>query len=316
MKIVLATDGSPSAAFAGHMLTRLPLPPSSELTILTVVDKLDVPPAPEEVVSDGERHAHQTWQQTRHRDAEQLLAREQARFAETGWTVHTDVCEGHAAHEIVQRATELAADLVVIGSRGLGGIRRFLLGSVSQQVMTYAPCSVLIAREPHGDDGNTADAAGLQSGQPGQSDAGEALWRMLVAYDGSPTAEAAIETLAALPLGERTEVLIATVLTLITAYRVDIVQIMSASWQEKKRASQTRLDHAAQILRRATPHVSTALRQGEDPGQEILEATQAFGATLIVMGHRGRSGVERFLIGSVANRVVHHAPCSVWVVRK
>jgi nucleotide-binding universal stress UspA family protein len=290
MKILLATDGSPSATFAGNLLACMPLPPGSELTLLTVVDKLDMLPALEEMVSDGERQARQQWQQTRHREAEQLLAREQARFTEMGWTVRTDIREGHAAHQIVQMATELKADLVVVGSRGLGGLRRLVLGSVSQQVMTYAPCSVLIAKGQHDNDGNTADPAI----QPFDRDA--VPWRLLVAYDGSPTAEAAIETLAALPLGDRTELLITTVFPLITAYRADLIHIMNASWQEKRRASQARLDHITQGLRQATPHVTTTLRQGEDPGQEILAAARAFGATLIVMGHQGRSGIDRFLI--------------------
>jgi hypothetical protein len=84
MKILLATDGSSNATFAGDILTRLPLPPHSALTILTVVDTLQMLPAFEEAVTDGERHVYQQWQQMLHRDAEHLLAREQARFTETG----------------------------------------------------------------------------------------------------------------------------------------------------------------------------------------------------------------------------------------
>ena len=63
----------PSAAFAGHILTDMLLPPSGELTILTVVDKLDMLPTLEEMASDGERNARQQWQRTRHREAEHLL---------------------------------------------------------------------------------------------------------------------------------------------------------------------------------------------------------------------------------------------------
>jgi nucleotide-binding universal stress UspA family protein len=310
MKILLATDGSPNAAAAGDILTRLPLPPQSALTILTVIDTWQTLPAFEEMVTDSERHAYQQWQQVLRHEAEQLLAREQARFTETGWTVHTDLREGHAAHQIVQAATELKTDLVVVGSRGLSGVKRFILGSVSQQVITHAPCSVLVAREPQDNDFETTGSATAQHG------GGEAPWRLIVADDGSPMAQKAIEMLALLPLEARTEILLLTVLTLITAYRMDILQTMSASWQEKKQAAQARLDRSAQMLRRATPHVTVQLREGEDPSQEIVDAAQAFGATLIVMGHRGRSSIERFLLGSVANRVVQHAPCSVWVVRE
>ena len=224
--------------------------------------------------------------------------------------MHTDLREGHVAHQVVQAATELKADLVVVGSRGLSGVKRFFLGSVSQQVMTYAPCSVLVAREPQDTSAETIETATAPYGE------GDVPWRLLVADDGSPMVQQAIETLALLPLEARTEILVLTVLTLITSYRMDILQTMSASWQEQKQAAQACLERSAQVLRRATPHVTVQLREGEDPGQEIVEAAQAFGATLIVMGHRGRSRIERFLMGSVANRVVQHAPCSVWVVRK
>ena len=56
------------------------------------------------------------------------------------------VQEGNAAQEILRAAKEIGTDLVVIGARGLSGIREFLLGSVSARVLRYAPCSVLIAR--------------------------------------------------------------------------------------------------------------------------------------------------------------------------
>jgi nucleotide-binding universal stress UspA family protein len=307
MKILLATDGSPNAVFAADILTRLPLPPPSALTILTVIDTPRMLPTFEEMVTDSERQAHLQWQQVLHRDAEHLLTHQQARFIDMGWTVHTDVRVGHAAHQIVQAANELKTDLVVLGSRGLSTVKRFLLGSVSQQVITYAPCSVLVAREPQDNHVATAGTA--------QHSGADGPWRLLVADDGSPMAQQAIDTVALLPLDARTEILVTTILTLITSYRMDILQTMSASWQEKKQAAQARLEHSAQVLRRATAHVTVQVREGEDPSQEIVEAAQAFGARLIVMGHRGRSGIERFFIGSVANRVVQHAPCSVWVVR-
>ena len=52
-----------------------------------------------------------------------------------------------------------------------------------------------------------------------------------------------------------------------------------------------------------------------DPGSAILDAAKAFRADLIVVGSHGRSGLGRFLLGSVSDRVVRHAPCSVQVVR-
>ena len=288
MQILLAIDGSPFSEAAGELLRRIPMPSTPELTLLTVVDSLD----------DEEHDARQELQQSLRDSAQQLLTQEAERFTAAGWTPHTMLREGHAAHEIVETAGEISADLIAVGSRGLGGVKRFLLGSVSQKVMAYAPCSVLIAR------------------QPPDHDTEEAALRLLLAYDGSPTSQAVVESISALPLHAHTHILITTVMELMTYYRMDVIQTTNPGWQAKKQAAQTALEQVAQVLRQATPNVSVQLREGDDTSQEILDAAKAFNADLIVMGHQGKSGLERFLLGSVANRVVHHANCSVWITRQ
>jgi nucleotide-binding universal stress UspA family protein len=57
----------------------------------------------------------------------------------------------------------------------------------------------------------------------------------------------------------------------------------------------------------------TILREG-DPAEALLDAAEEEGADLIVVGNRGMRGAKRFLLGSVPNRVAHHAPCSVLIV--
>jgi nucleotide-binding universal stress UspA family protein len=61
--------------------------------------------------------------------------------------------------------------------------------------------------------------------------------------------------------------------------------------------------------------VTTQLREGADASEELMTVAREVRADLIVMGHCGSGGVERFLLGNVANQVAHHAPCAVWVVR-
>jgi nucleotide-binding universal stress UspA family protein len=56
------------------------------------------------------------------------------------------LAEGHPAEEILKVATRQRAHVIVMGSRGLAGVKRFLMGSVSQQVVRHAPCSVLLVR--------------------------------------------------------------------------------------------------------------------------------------------------------------------------
>ncbi len=309
MKMMLATDGSPFSQAAGQLLRRLPWPSTRELTVLSVVDHLSWLPTIEASGRNDDDHADQQLQQALRQDAQQRLAREAEPFTAMGWTPQTLLRKGHPAHEIVSAAEELGTDVIAIGSRGMGGVKRFLLGSVSHQVMMYAPCSVLIARQPHDHASRPPDEA---AAPPMESDM---PLRLLLAYDGSPTARAAVEMLASLPLGDHTHILVTTVMTLITYYRMDILQTTSATWQTAKQTAQEEIKEAAQRLRQATPNVTVQLRESDDTSKEILDAAQAFDANLIVMGHQGKSGIERLLLGSVANRVVHHAPCSVWVIR-
>ena len=68
------------------------------------------------------------------------------------------------------------------------------------------------------------------------------------------------------------------------------------------------------ILKERGVEAKLLLREG-DPAYEIIQAAKTGGYDLIVVGHRGLSPIQSFLLGSVSNRVVAHAPCSVLVVR-
>ncbi len=58
------------------------------------------------------------------------------------------------------------------------------------------------------------------------------------------------------------------------------------------------------------------LREGSEEAEEILKVADELDPDIIVLGHKGKSAIKRFLLGSVSNRVTHHAKCSVWVVRR
>jgi nucleotide-binding universal stress UspA family protein len=303
MKILFATDGSSFSEAAARDLRRFPFPAHSELTILTVAEKMVALFDDRHDVPEPERQTYDQAEQAVRESAQQLLTQTLASFPAPAWNSTTMLREGRAAGEILQAAREIEADLIVLGCRGLGGVKRFLLGSVSQKVMLHAPCSVLISR-PRGE----------EESSPPVSES--VPLKLLIAYDGSDSAKAVIRTLQALPLRAETHIMVTTVLMLMTYYGMDILQTMTALWQARKEAAHTALEEVAQALRPLTPHVTVQLLEGQDPSQEILQAASTFGADCIVMGHQGRSAYERFFVGSVANRVVHHAPCSVWVMRE
>jgi nucleotide-binding universal stress UspA family protein len=74
------------------------------------------------------------------------------------------------------------------------------------------------------------------------------------------------------------------------------------------------LREAAEAARQGGVEAVTYARQG-DPADAILDVAEERGADLIVVGNKGMTGARRFLLGSVPNRVSHHAPCSVLIIR-
>ena len=289
MHIVLATDGSECSRTAVEFTKRFPWPPTARITLLTVVPKNELTKITRGTIATELRQR-----------AERLLAEETARLQETGWETQTLIREGHVAATILDAAAEFKADLLVVGSHGLSMIKRFLLGSVTQKVLKYGPCSVLIVRST------------TSEGPPRPS---TAPLRILAAYDGSRQAEGAVKLLASLPLEGRAELSLVTVLVLITAFRMDILQTQSPLWHKYKREEQERLEARASILEKATPAVAVQLREGPDESEALLEAAREASADLVIVGSTGRSAIERFLLGSVSNRVMRYAPCSVLVSR-
>jgi nucleotide-binding universal stress UspA family protein len=74
------------------------------------------------------------------------------------------------------------------------------------------------------------------------------------------------------------------------------------------------LDEAGQQIEQSGVEVDTHAREG-DPADAILDVAEEQQAGLIVVGNKGMTGAKRFLLGSVPNKVSHHAPCSVMIIR-
>jgi nucleotide-binding universal stress UspA family protein len=87
------------------------------------------------------------------------------------------------------------------------------------------------------------------------------------------------------------------------------------SWMVNQREDvDATLREAADKIKEAGVEVETYARQG-DPADAILDVAEEQNADLIVVGNKGMSGAKRFLLGSVPNKVSHHAPCSVMIIR-
>ena len=74
------------------------------------------------------------------------------------------------------------------------------------------------------------------------------------------------------------------------------------------------LDKAAAVAKKAKVDVVTHPREG-DPADAILDVAEENNADLVLVGNKGMTGARRFLLGSVPNKISHHAPCDVWIVK-
>ena len=136
--ILVAIDGSAASQEACRQAVLLARLSEATLTILHVA----VPASPRNPMSIVEARQVAGVAEAQGR---RYLGEAQA-LAEGIVPYHTELHTGPPAEAICRRAGELDADLVVVGSRGLGALERFLLGSVSTAVVQRAPCSVLVVR--------------------------------------------------------------------------------------------------------------------------------------------------------------------------
>lgn len=152
-KILLATDGSSEAELAARTAVDLGQRTNSELHVVHVLDI--VPTAllyPEATDPVGIELPDPVLEEDIERLAEQrgrgVLDEEVELVRSAGGTVaQAHMVMGEAAREIVHLAEDLGAGLIVMGSRGRAGIRRALMGSVSDSVVRHAHCPVLVVRE-------------------------------------------------------------------------------------------------------------------------------------------------------------------------
>ncbi|PYS89827.1 MAG: universal stress protein [Acidobacteria bacterium] len=147
MKIVLAVDGSPSSADAAEAVTARPWPAGTVVRVLSAVE--DVTPPAAELWYDAGGSLERARQELM-THAERLTAGLAETLRASGLTAETTVRYGDARSVIVDEAKEWDADLIVVGSHGYTGLKRWLLGSVAQSVVSHAPCSVEVVRQKSG----------------------------------------------------------------------------------------------------------------------------------------------------------------------
>ena len=295
MRILLATDGSESALVGCDLAASTPWPDGSTIRVVAVIERpVGIIPTP--WLAPGPGNLGELYDEIVRSITTSLEATERI-LRRPGITVESVRHEGRAASVIVDEARAFAADLVIVGSRGHGPIATMLIGSTSSEIVDHATCPVLVAR---------------------RSELGD----ILVADDGSPQAERAIALLETSTV--RPEAHIAT-LAVAEVMRPWMVGVMPTMYDDVLAAYEADLttarEQASAIARAGAERLTKAGHRAEaitaegDAAHRILETAQARGSGTIVLGSRGRTGIVRAMLGSVARNVLLHADCSVLIVR-
>ena len=141
---------------------------------------------------------------------------------------------------------------------------------------------------------------------------------IVVGTDGSETAKEAVRqaTELAKQTGSRIELVSAYAPVTESRLREERREVpKDLQWMVNPREDvESTLNEAADAIRESGVDVDTHAREG-DPADAILDVAEESSAGLIVVGNKGMTGAKRFLLGSVPNKVSHHAPCSVLIIR-
>jgi nucleotide-binding universal stress UspA family protein len=285
-KLLVACDGSEGSQIAVLHASILAKKLGAELSALWVRGSLPHYPETIDEIDVEEESAHEFF--------ENLKAQLQSVGAGQGVTIRPEMRTGHPAQQILEFARAHDTDLIVLGSRGHSRLWGELIGHTADRVNEHAPCSVLIVR-------SVQEAACYR--------------KTLVAYDGSDAADTALRHALALAkhIGSEAHLLWIQENTIARSQRA------REPGEDEKRAREFFHTVLRERIDAAAAEQGVAVKAGYRCGnaaQTLVAEVASGGFRLIVLGHRGHSGLWGKLLGGVADRVSHLARCDVLIVRK
>jgi nucleotide-binding universal stress UspA family protein len=286
--ILIATDGSPGAGVALDMLCDLPVRPADRVTVVMhPTFFMAARPDGEGIVARLAARQHERARAT----VEAAVARLHARSISAVGLVQ----DGEDAVDAIVRAAKARhADLVLVGSRGHGAVASLVIGSTARTLAILCPVPVLVVR-----------------------DVATAPRRVLLAYDGSPAARAALALVRRLPLPRDATIVALNVIPPRTWRELgsgdddEILALRVRVEREDLMRAEGLIAEAASSERDG--RITTSVDTGP-VAETILERSGRLPADLVVVGSRGMTGPRRPFWGSTAERISVSARCAVLVV--
>ncbi len=292
-KILVPLDGSALAEKALPVAIHLAKHMQSELTLLSVAQQESV--AVIEPMGYGVWLPNETLAEIR-QELEKYLAQTVKKYKTANVSMNYHLEMGDEAGGIIDTAVSQQTDLIIMSTHGRSGISRWLLGSVTEKVLHQAPCPLLILRD-------------------------DVLPKhIIITLDGSELAETALLPGLALSVGLGADV------TLLQVLEGSLPPMRSDNWMENENPAADDPELGSQPANHATlylqtisdrfPHhaLKTAVPYGK-PAEAILSYAENTPNSLIVIATHGRSGMARWIFGSVAEKVVRGTDGPVLVIR-
>jgi nucleotide-binding universal stress UspA family protein len=279
-RILVATGGSPWSDAAVSSAIAIATHTGAELRVLTVLANSGMMITPD-MLGDGA-----VVTEIIERDGQDTLARASAQAAEAGVICQAFSSWGNIPETILWMATQEQCDLIVVGSRGLSGLKRLMLGSTANAVAAKASQPVLVVKQPVAPD--------LPFGH-----------RVLVATGGSPWSDAAVDYALRLAQTQQLELCLLH------------VEQRRPRRREDPAASEGKNLLAAAEIRAAMAGLAYegVLADGLVP-EAILRTAAEKQCDAIILGSRGLTGWKRLMVGSIANAVTAKSTVPVLLVKR
>jgi nucleotide-binding universal stress UspA family protein len=286
MNVLVATDGSKYGRWALNWVAQLPFVEQAKVMALHVLDigAVRAPFRLQPAMAGSERYIQEEIQRMETRAAMTIIdTKKQLAALKLKGTVRKE--HGAIAPVILNRAPKRDGFLVV-GSKGLDALDRFMLGSVSTNLIHHATCPVLVVK------GKAAPVRRITLATDGSDASAKALKFVRTKFQPDQSTGK----------GGRVPI------------QVSVIHVMPFSNYQELKEVRELLEQSVRTLIQAGFTAEAVCLPGK-PAEEIMKVAAKHHADLIVMGAQGLGAIARFLLGSVSTRVVQHATCSVLVVR-
>ena len=298
MKILVAYDGSAIANTMLDDLRRSGLPSQAEVEVVTVAESWFPLPT-----SYGGVDTSFTQESLTGVDRAKATAKYAAGYLEQicpTWEITYAAASGSPASILLGHADNWHPDLIAVGAHGHAALSTLFLGNVAQKVANEAHCSVRISRTRERDP--------------------KMPIRLLIGIDGSASSEAAVTEVLRREWPAGTEVRIANAIwklppPMTASTEQENIALQITEWVAGENARIATMIEESIARHEAAGVSATSVAPEDDPRRLLMAEAEEWNADAIFLGARGRSRLERLLLGSVSSHVAMRAPCSVELVR-